>query len=58
MERVKDYERLAVEAILTHSRSRAIQALIAHPLVLSYPKARSLVNAYLEAHAAYVGEWR
>jgi len=54
---VKRYERLAVEAILTHDRTRAVEALFEHPLVGSWPLAESLVAAYLEAHAPYIGEW-
>jgi alpha-galactosidase/6-phospho-beta-glucosidase family protein len=38
--------------------SRAVQALMAHPLVLSYSRAASLVAAYIQAHAAFIGEWK
>jgi 6-phospho-beta-glucosidase len=58
MRSVKRYERLAVEAILTRNRKVAYQALMAHPLVLSYSLARTLVDEYLQAHAPYVGEWK
>jgi 6-phospho-beta-glucosidase len=54
---VKNYERLTVEAIRRRDRLLAIDALVAHPLVLSYSRARPLVDGYLEAHAAYTGEW-
>ena len=57
MRQVKLYERLTVEAIATHSRATAVAALMAHPLVLSYSRAKPLVDEYLAAHAAYVGEW-
>jgi 6-phospho-beta-glucosidase len=57
MQQVKRYERLTVEAVQTRSRELAIEALMAHPLVGSYPVARSLVNAYLDAHHELVGEW-
>ena len=57
MQTVKLYERLTVQAIQEHSRAMAIQALMVHPLVLSYSRAKPLVDAYLAAHAAYVGEW-
>ncbi len=57
MQQVKLYERLTVEAIRTRSRTTAVAALMAHPLVLSYSRARPLVDEYLEAHRAYVGEW-
>jgi len=58
MRSVKQYERLAVDAILTKSRSKAAMALMAHPLVLSYSLAGTLVDEYLDAHSAYVGEWK
>jgi alpha-galactosidase/6-phospho-beta-glucosidase family protein len=58
MRAVKQYERLTVEAIRTRSRATAVAALMAHPLVLSYSRARPLVDEYLVAHREYVGEWR
>ncbi len=58
MKSVKLYERLAVQAIRERSRQLAVQALMVHPLVLSYSRAKPLVDAYLDAHAAYVGEWK
>jgi len=57
MQNVKHYERLTVQAIAERSRSLAIQALMAHPLVLSYSRASVLVDDYLDAHAPYVGDW-
>jgi alpha-galactosidase/6-phospho-beta-glucosidase family protein len=58
VESVKHYERLTVEAVRRRSRDVAIEALVAHPLVLSYSRAEPLVDNYLKAHASYVGEWR
>jgi 6-phospho-beta-glucosidase len=55
---VKHYERLTVAAARERSRALAIEALVAHPLVLSYSRAEPLVENYLAAHVAYVGEWR
>jgi len=57
MRAVKQYERLTVEAVRTRSRRIAAQALMVHPLVLSYSRAKALVDDYLQAHAPYVGEW-
>jgi 6-phospho-beta-glucosidase len=57
MRAVKRYERLTVEAIAKHSRATAVDALMAHPLVLSYSRAKPLVDEYLAAHAEFVGEW-
>ena len=57
MSSVKRYERAAAEAILNRSRERAIDALMLHPLVISYSRARALVDDYLEAHAASLPDW-
>jgi 6-phospho-beta-glucosidase len=57
MRSVKQYERLTVEAALTRSRRTAMLALMAHPLVLSYSLAETLVDEYLDAHRAHVGTW-
>jgi 6-phospho-beta-glucosidase len=57
MQAVKRYERLTVAAIAARSRATAIDALMAHPLVGSFPTAKALVAAYLEAHGAYSGDW-
>jgi len=58
MQTVKLYERLTTQAIREHSRELAVQALMVHPLVLSYSRAKPLVDEYLVAHHEYVGEWR
>jgi 6-phospho-beta-glucosidase len=57
MRSVKQYEKLTVQAIRDRSRQRAVMALMAHPLVLSYSRASVLVDEYLEAHRQYIGEW-
>ncbi len=57
MQAVKLYERLTVEAIARRSRPLATAALMAHPLVLSYSRARALVDAYLEANREFTGNW-
>jgi 6-phospho-beta-glucosidase len=54
---VKTYERLAIEAIEARSRARAVEALVAHPLVGSVSLATALVEGYLRAHAETVGTW-
>jgi 6-phospho-beta-glucosidase len=58
MQAVKLYERLTVQSVREHSRALAIEALMAHPLVLSYSRAKLLVDEFLAAHRAYVGEWK
>jgi 6-phospho-beta-glucosidase len=57
MRQVKLYERLAAEAIRTRSRTKAIMAMMAHPLVVSYPRARALVDDYLHAHLPDAPSW-
>lgn len=53
---VKAFERLAVEAILTRSRSKATEALIAHPLIGSYPLAKALLEEFLRDDSD-LGTW-
>ncbi len=55
MQAVKTYERLTVDATQRQSRQLAVQALMCHPLVLTYPRARALVDDYLAAHQPYLG---
>jgi len=57
MKSVKLYERLTAEAIARRSRKLATAALMAHPLVLSYSRARALVDAYLAANREFTGDW-
>lgn len=57
MKTIKLYERLTVLAIRERSRKRAVEALMVHPLVLSYSRAKGLVDDYLVAHAPFVGAW-
>jgi 6-phospho-beta-glucosidase len=45
---VKAYEELTIQAAITGERSTAIAALIAHPLIGSYSKARSFFERALE----------
>jgi 6-phospho-beta-glucosidase len=54
---VKYYERIAASAILNRNRDLAVEALFAHPLVASFSLAQTLVDEYLAAHRAYLGEW-
>jgi alpha-galactosidase/6-phospho-beta-glucosidase family protein len=57
MKSVKLYERLTVRAIASRSRTLATAALMAHPLVLSYSRARALVDEYLATNREFTGEW-
>jgi 6-phospho-beta-glucosidase len=44
---VKLYERLTVTAAVEGSDDAALRALLAHPLVGSYPAARAILDGYL-----------
>jgi len=57
MRSVKQYERLAVDAILAQDRETAVMALMAHPMVMSFSLARTLVDEYLAAHREFAGDW-
>jgi 6-phospho-beta-glucosidase len=58
MRSVKQYERLASQAILQRSRQLAVRALAVHPLVNSYPLAEKLTDEFLAAHRDLIGEWQ
>jgi 6-phospho-beta-glucosidase len=45
---VKLYERRTVEAAVTGSYATALEALLAHPLVASYPVAKQILDGYVE----------
>jgi 6-phospho-beta-glucosidase len=45
---VKLYERLTVRAAVERSYDAALEALIAHPLVASYPAAKAILDAYIQ----------
>ncbi len=57
MRDVKQYERLAAQAILQKSRALAVAALAVHPLIGSYPLAQALVDEFIVAHQATIGMW-
>jgi 6-phospho-beta-glucosidase len=54
VQQVKAYERLAIEAASTGSRDRALEALMAHPLVRQYELAEALLADLLEANRPYL----
>ena len=53
---VKEYERLAVEAIMRKDKFLAIRALMAHPLIGSWSLAEKLVGEYLDE--AQFSDWK
>ncbi len=58
MKSVKLYERLTVQAVSERSRELAVEALMAHPLVISYSRAKPLVDEFLMVHRDTVGDWQ
>jgi len=54
---VKAYERLAVEAAIHGDRDAALSALLVHPLVGDFDRAKRCFDALLEAHAEYLPGW-
>lgn len=54
---VKAYEELAVVAGVEGDRRKVLQALLAHPLVPSFPAAQGLSDALLHAHRAYLPQF-
>jgi len=54
---VKNYEQLTVEAAVTGNRDTALLALLAHPLVSDYEKAKTLLQEMLEANRAYLPQF-
>jgi 6-phospho-beta-glucosidase len=51
---VKAYEELTIEAAVAGDRERAVQALVANPLVRSYPTARRFFEQVLENERGYL----
>ena len=54
LQAVKAYEQLTIDAALTGDRGRAIQALVANPLVGSYSLARPFLERALDGDRAYL----
>ena len=48
IQQVKRYERLTVTAAVEGSYDAALHALLAHPLVASYPVATAILDGYVE----------
>jgi alpha-galactosidase/6-phospho-beta-glucosidase family protein len=54
VEPVKAYERLTVRAAVEGSYDTALRALLAHPLVGSYPIAKALLDDFVSAHDGFL----
>ncbi len=51
---VKVFEELTIEAAVTSSQKSAIAALMANPLVGTYPKARAFLDRVIENEGNYI----
>ena len=54
---VSNYEQLTVEAAVTGSQDTALLALLAHPLVGDYEKAKALLAEMLEANRVFLPQF-
>ncbi len=54
---IKNYEQLTVEAAVTGDRDTALLALLAHPLVGDYEKAKALLAEMLEANREFLPQF-
>jgi 6-phospho-beta-glucosidase len=54
MQAVKAYEKLTVRAVINGSRSDALAALMIHPLIGDYQKAKGVLDEMLDTNADYV----
>ncbi len=53
MKTIKAYERMTVQAAIESSYSKAIQALMMHPLVHDRQLAKKVLDGYLSTHGDY-----
>jgi len=56
MQAVKAYEKLTVRAAVNNSRADALAALLVHPLIGDYVKAKAVLDDMLVANAGFVSE--
>lgn len=54
MQAVKAYEKLTIRAAVTGSYADALQALLVHPLIGDYRKAKGVLDEMLEANRAFL----
>ncbi len=58
MQAVKAYEKLAIEASRNGDYSKALEALLVHPLVGDYFKAKDVLDELLDAHKEYLPQFK
>jgi 6-phospho-beta-glucosidase len=54
MQAVKAYEKLTVRAVINGSRADALAALMVHPLIGDYHKAKGVLDEMFKANADYL----
>jgi len=54
MQAVKAYEKLTVRAAINHSRADALAALMVHPLIGDYRRAKAVLDEMLKANEDYI----
>jgi 6-phospho-beta-glucosidase len=54
---VKNYETLTVEAAVHGDKTKALLALLAHPLIMDYDIASPMLDDLLEAHKQYLPQF-
>jgi 6-phospho-beta-glucosidase len=57
MQAVKSFEKLTVEAAITGSFQKAIEALLVHPLVGDYHRARAALEEMLMANRDFLPQF-
>ncbi len=55
---VKEYERIAVQAILESNIDLAVKALTVNPLVANHDIAKKIVAEFVDAYGDYGGDWK
>ena len=58
MQAVKAYEKLTVRAAINGSRADALAALMVHPLIGDYRKAKAVLDEMIEANADYLPRFK
>lgn len=58
IQQVKEYERLTVAAAVEQSYEAALAALLAHPLVASYPEAKAILDQYIRGLSGLLPDLR
>ena len=56
--RMKKYEKLAADSILSRDKNKAIEALALHPLIESYSIAEKLIDSYIALNAEFCCDWK